>query len=83
MPEVGIESTLAGAASRRFSATSAAAVYWATIIPELTPGSSARNGGRPSERCGSSMRSTLRSEIAPTSAAAMARKSAANASGSP
>src|SRR5438067_11125917 len=83
MPEVGIESTLAGAASRRFSATSAAAVYWATIIPELTPGSSARNGGRPCERCGSSRRSTRRSAIDPISAAAIARKSAAKASGSP
>src|SRR5256884_4449612 len=83
MPEVGIESTLAGAARRRFSATSAAAVYWATIRPELTPGSSARNGGRPCERCGSSRRSTRRSAIDPISAAAIARKSAANARGSP
>ena len=35
---VGSESTLAGAASRRFSATIAACVYWAIISPELTPG---------------------------------------------
>src|SRR5216683_2424351 len=83
MPEVGTESTLAGAARRRFSATSEAAVYWATMRPELTPGSCARKGGKPSERWGSRRRSTRRSAMAPTSAAAMARKSAANASGSP
>src|SRR5438477_1698599 len=83
IPDVGTESTLAGAASRRFSATSAAAVYWATMRPEFTPGSSARKGGRPCERCGSRSRSTRRSAIDPTSAAAMARKSAAKASGSP
>ena len=35
---VGSESTLAGAARRRFSATIAACVYWAIISPELTPG---------------------------------------------
>ena len=34
----GSESTLAGAARRRFSATIAACVYWAIISPELTPG---------------------------------------------
>src|SRR5712692_1046586 len=83
MPEVGTESTLAGAARRRFSATSEAAVYWATMRPEFTPGSWARKGGRPSDRWGSRRRSTRRSAMAPTSAAAMARKSAANASGSP
>jgi hypothetical protein len=44
---VGSESTLAGAARRRFSATIAAWVYWASISPESTPGSSARKGGRP------------------------------------
>ena len=37
MADVGMESTLAGAASRLFSATSAAAVYWAIIRPESTP----------------------------------------------
>src|SRR5918994_488449 len=44
---VGRESTLAGAARRRFSATIAAWVYWAIISPESTPGSPARNGGKP------------------------------------
>src|ERR1019366_2092046 len=47
IPEVGIESTLAGLARRRFSATMAAAVYWAIISPELTPASGARNGRSP------------------------------------
>src|SRR4029453_14310597 len=42
MAEVGIESALAGRANRRLSATRAAAVYWAVIIPEATPGSAAR-----------------------------------------
>ena len=79
IPEVGTESTEAGAASRRFSATIPAAVYWAIISPELTPGSGVRNAGSPRERVTSSSRSTRRSAIAPTSAAAMARKSAANA----
>ena len=65
---VGSESTPAGAASRRFSATIAACVYWAIINPELTPGSSARNGGRPSERLASRRRSVRRSAIAPVSA---------------
>ena len=36
----GSESTLAGAARRRFSATIAACVYWAIIRPEFTPASS-------------------------------------------
>ena len=45
-------STLAGTASRRHSATRAAAVYWAIISPLSTPGSSARNGGRPWLRVG-------------------------------
>ena len=49
---VGSESTLAGAASRRFSATSAACVYPAIISPESTPGLAARNGGSPWERAG-------------------------------
>ena len=65
-----------GAASRRFSATIAACVYWAIIRPELTPASvgeerrQARASGSRSSR-----RSVRRSAIAPTSAAAIARKS--------
>ena len=54
-----------------------------TMNPELTPGRGLRKAGRPSERLGSSMRSILRSVIAPTSEAAMARKSRTRASGSP
>ena len=50
--ELGIESTLAGTASRLSSETIAACVYWAIISPESTPGSSARNGGRPWLRAG-------------------------------
>ena len=80
---VGSESTLAGAASRRFSATIAACVYWASISPESTPGSAARNGGSPCERVASSSRSVRRSAIAPTSAAAIARKSQAYPTGAP
>ena len=45
---VGSESTLAGAARRRFSATIAACVYWAIISPEFDARRpAARNGGRP------------------------------------
>jgi len=33
LPEVGIESTLAGEASSLFSDTSAAAVYWRSMSP--------------------------------------------------
>ena len=83
IPEVGSESTDAGAASRRFSATRAAAVYWAIISPEFTPGSGERNAGNSRDLATSSSRSTRRSEIEPTSAAAMARKSAAKPSGAP
>ncbi len=83
MAEVGRESTLAGAARRRFSATMAAWVYWASIRPEFTPASSTRNGGRPWERVWSSRRSVRRSAMAPTSAVATARKSQAKPTGAP
>ena len=75
MAELGMESTLAGLASRLFSETMAAWAYWAIIKPESTPGSAARKGGRPWERAGSSSRSVRRSAIEPRSAAQMARKS--------
>ena len=71
----GIESTDAGAASRLSSETMPAEVYWAIMCPESTPGSSARNGDRPCERCVSSIRSVRRSAIEARSAAAIARKS--------
>lgn len=44
MALLGIESTLAGVASRFISETIPAAVYWAIIRPESVPGSSARKG---------------------------------------
>ena len=69
-------SVLAGTASRRQSATRAAALYWASISPESTPGSAARNAGSPWERAGSRWRSIRRSAIEARSARAMARKSA-------
>ena len=61
LPEVGMVSTLAGCASTLFSLTRDAAVYWASMNPELVPASGARNGGRPRENAGSSIRSTRRS----------------------
>ena len=73
--EDGIESTLAGTASRLSSETIAACVYWAIMWPESTPGSSARNGGSPWLRATSRNRSVRRSLIDATSATAIARKS--------
>ena len=75
MAEEGIESTLAGAASRLSSLTIPAWVYWAIMWPLSVPGSSARNGGRPWLREVSRNRSVRRSLIEATSATAMARKS--------
>ena len=83
MALVGIVSALAGTASRRFSATIAACVYWAIISPELTPASGDRNGGSPCDLLRSSNRSVRRSLIAPTSAIDTARKSATAATGAP
>ena len=79
----GDGATLAGWASTLFSLTSEAAVYWASMKPEFVPAAGARNGGRPRENAGSSIRSTRRSLIEASSASAMASMSAANASGSP
>ena len=59
----GIESTLAGTASRLSSETIAAWVYCAIIRPLSTPGSSARNGGRPWLRARSRKRSVRRSAM--------------------
>ena len=71
----GIESTLAGTASRLRSDTIAAWVYCAIMCPLSTPGSSARNGGRPWLRDRSRKRSVRRSLIDARSAIAIARKS--------
>ena len=45
------------------SLTRLAATYWAIMKPEFRPPSSVRNGGRPFERAGFSMRSMRRSLI--------------------
>ena len=58
---LGIESTLAGFASRFSSETIAAWVYCAIMWPESTPGSWARNGGSPWLRVRSRNRSVRRS----------------------
>lgn len=75
MAELGIESTEAGTALRFISETMPAAVYWAIMKPESTPGSPARNAGRPRLRATSRKRSVRRSEIEATSAVGIARKS--------
>ena len=82
LPDVGIESTTAGEANTLFSDTSAAAVYCAIIMPELSPPCSVRNGGSP-ESCGFTMRSVRRSEMLASSERAIPRKSMAMATGSP
>ena len=65
----------------RFSATSAAAVTCASMKPEFTPLSGARNAGSPLI-FGSTSSARRRSAIEPTSAQASARMSAAKATGS-
>ena len=77
-----MESTLAGWARVLFSEARAAAVTWASIRPECTPPSLARNAGRP-ESMGLTSRSIRRSLMAPSSATAMATISAARATGAP
>ena len=80
---MGIESTLAGWASTLFSETSAADTYWGIMNPELSPPSTVRKAGSPSERVGLTIRSVRRSEIDASSATAIASESSANATGSP
>ena len=82
LAEVGIESTLAGWARPLFSEARAAAVTCAIMRPDWSPPSRVRKAGRP-ESAGFTRRSMRRSLIAPSSATAMARKSAAMATGSP
>ncbi len=72
---LGIESTLAGTASRLSSETIAACVYCAIMWPLSTPGSSARKAFRPWLRATSRKRSVRRSLMLATSATAIARKS--------
>ncbi len=83
LAQVGIESTLAGWASTLFSETSAAAVYCGIMKPLFRPLERIRKGGRPREWLSSTRCATRRSEMEPTSAMAMARKSMAQATGSP
>ena len=81
LAEVGRLSTEAGCASDLFSEASAAAVTCAIMKPELTPGSSTRNGGRPDSEASIS-KAMRRSASAPISAIASASVSAAKATGS-
>ena len=76
-----MESTLQGAASALFSATSAAAVTCAIMNPELRPLFCTRNAGRPLI-FGSTSTAMRRSERFPISAIARASMSAAKATGS-
>ena len=62
-PSSGSSRPTAGAASRFISETMAAWVYCAIMWPESTPGSSARNGGRPLLRATSRNRSVRRSDM--------------------
>ena len=74
--EDGIESTLAGTASRLSSLTiPAGGVLRDHVARSRRRGRAARNGGSPLLRAVSSMRSVRRSVIEATSATAMARKS--------
>ena len=72
MAELGMESTLAGTATRLSSLTRAARVYCAIISPLSTPGSWARNGGSPCDLVRSRSRSVRRSLIEATSEMATA-----------
>ena len=74
-------STLAGWASDLFSEASAAAEICATMNPELRPLDSTRNGGKPLKLV-STRKAIRRSAMAPISASAIARTSAAIATGS-
>ncbi len=78
-----IESTDAGCASTLFSLASAAAVTCGIMNPEFRPAPPARNGGSPSFNDGFTRRSMRRSEMPASALSAMARKSSANAIGSP
>ena len=82
-PSVGTDCTLAGVASTRQSATSAAAAIWGVMNPDSTPGSRARKAGSPAERSGFTMRSMRRSAMPARVASAIPRTSSANAIGWP
>ena len=73
--EDGIESTLAGTASRLSSQTIPAAVYWAIMWPESTPGSCGEERRQAVAARASRNRSVRRSLMLARSAVAIARKS--------
>src|SRR5437016_2410063 len=83
LPSVGTDCTLAGVASTRQSATSAAATIWAVMNPDSTPGSRARNAGSPDDRSGFTIRSRRRSASPASVANAIPRTSSARAIGCP
>ena len=82
-PSVGTDWTLAGVASTRHSATSAAAAICGVMNPDSTPGSRARNGGSPDDKSGLTMRSMRRSARPASVASAMPITSSARAMGCP
>src|SRR5579864_9813694 len=66
LPDVGIESLLAGCVSNLFSATRDVAVYWTAISPLESPGFDrppTRNGGSPLLSDGSSKADVLLSDM--------------------
>ena len=81
LADEGMLSTTAGWHSTLFSLTSAAAVTCTIMKPELRPGCGAKNGGRPDDNEGFRSCSMRRSERLASSAAAMARRSSAMATG--
>ena len=83
LPSVGTDWTLAGVASTRASATSAAAVIWAVMNPDSRPGCRARNAGNPDDRSGFTTRSMRRSARPARVASTMPRTSSARAIGCP
>src|SRR6266545_5158109 len=80
--DVGTDSTDAGNARSRFSVTSAALVYWATMKPEFVPALGLRNGGSPLV-CAFVRRSTRASLMSASSATAIVATSSAIATGWP
>jgi len=66
-----------------FSLTNAAAVTCGIMNPEFSPAPAARNGGKPSLSAGFTSLSIRRSLMPARALNAIARKSSANASGSP
>ena len=83
LPSVGTDWTLAGVASTRESATSAAEAICAVMKPESRPGSLARKAGSPEERSGFTTRSSRRSASPARVASTIPSTSNASAIGCP